>query len=39
MTVRAYPPMEQLLPHRSPMILIDRLVEANGQEGACESAC
>jgi len=36
MTVEAYPPMEQLLPHRSPMILIDRLVEANGQRGACE---
>ena len=36
MTVEAYPPLEQLLPHRSPMILIDRLVEANGQEGTCE---
>lgn len=32
----AYPPVEQLLPHRAPMILIDRLVEANEQEGTCE---
>ena len=36
MTVAAYPPVEQLLPYRSPMILIDRLVEANEQEGRCE---
>jgi len=36
MTVAVYPPVEQLLPHRSPMILIDRLVEANEQEGTCE---
>lgn len=36
MTVDTYPPLEQLLPHRSPMILIDRLVEANEQEGTCE---
>jgi predicted hotdog family 3-hydroxylacyl-ACP dehydratase len=31
-----YPPMEQLLPHRSPMILIDRLVRSNGVVTVCE---
>jgi predicted hotdog family 3-hydroxylacyl-ACP dehydratase len=31
-----YPPIEQLLPHRSPMILIDRLVWTNGVETICE---
>ncbi len=36
MTGAAYPPLEQLLPHRSPMILIDRLIAVNGQEGICE---
>lgn len=36
MTVAAYPPLEQLLPHQSPMILLDRLVAVNGQEGTCE---
>ncbi len=36
MTQGAYPPMEQLLPHRFPMILIDRLVETDGQETICE---
>ena len=36
MTVAAYPPLEQLLPHRPPMILIDRLLEANEQEAICE---
>lgn len=36
MTGATYPPIEQLLPHRPPMILIDRLVEATEQEGTCE---
>jgi predicted hotdog family 3-hydroxylacyl-ACP dehydratase len=36
MTVAAYPPLEQLLPHRPPMILIDRLLEAKEQEALCE---
>ena len=36
MTVAVYPPLEQLLPHQSPMILIDRLIAANEQEGTCE---
>ncbi len=31
-----YPPIEQLLPHRLPMILIDRLVRTNGVETVCE---
>ena len=31
-----YPPMEQLLPHRHPMILIDRLVNTDGKETICE---
>lgn len=32
----AFPLIEQLLPHRDPMILIDRLVETDGQETICE---
>ncbi len=36
MTVAVYPPLEQLLPHQPPMILIDRLLEANEQETVCE---
>ena len=31
-----YPPLEYLLPHRPPMILLDRLVESNGPASACE---
>jgi predicted hotdog family 3-hydroxylacyl-ACP dehydratase len=31
-----YPPIEQLLPHRPPMILIDRLIEATDTGGTCE---
>lgn len=31
-----YPAMEELLPHRPPMILIDRLVETDGRETICE---
>lgn len=31
-----YPPIEQLLPHRPPMILIDRLVWTNGVATVCE---
>ncbi len=36
MTEDAYPPIEQLLPHRYPMILIDRLVETDGRETICD---
>jgi predicted hotdog family 3-hydroxylacyl-ACP dehydratase len=36
MTVAVYPPLERLLPHHPPMILIDRLLEANEQETVCE---
>jgi predicted hotdog family 3-hydroxylacyl-ACP dehydratase len=36
MTVGVYPPLEQLLPHQPPMILIDRLLEATEQETVCE---
>jgi predicted hotdog family 3-hydroxylacyl-ACP dehydratase len=36
MTITVYPPLEQLLPHQPPMILIDRLVAITGQEGTCE---
>ncbi len=32
----AYPPIEQLLPHRPPMILIDRLVQTHGATTVCE---
>ena len=31
-----YPAMDQLLPHRAPMILIDQLIDTNGQETVCE---
>lgn len=31
-----YPTMDQLLPHRAPMILIDRLIETDGRETVCE---
>jgi predicted hotdog family 3-hydroxylacyl-ACP dehydratase len=31
-----YPPIERLLPHRPPMILVDRLVRTNGVETVCE---
>lgn len=31
-----YPPIEQLLPHRPPMILIDRLVQTDGATTVCE---
>jgi len=36
MTGIVYPPLEQLLPHRPPMILIDQLVAVSGQGGTCE---
>lgn len=36
MTVATYPPLAQLLPHQPPMILIDRLLEANAREALCE---
>ena len=36
MTVAAHPSVEQLLPRRSPMVLIGRLAEASEQEGTCE---
>ena len=36
MTVEAYPALEHLLPHRAPMILIDRLLEASEQGATCE---
>jgi predicted hotdog family 3-hydroxylacyl-ACP dehydratase len=31
-----YPPLEQLLPHRPPMILIDRMIHATDTGGMCE---
>jgi predicted hotdog family 3-hydroxylacyl-ACP dehydratase len=31
-----YPPIEQLLPHRPPMILLDRLVQTHGATTLCE---
>lgn len=31
-----YPPLEHLLPHRSPMILIDRFVDTDGKDTICE---
>jgi predicted hotdog family 3-hydroxylacyl-ACP dehydratase len=31
-----YPPIEKLLPHRPPMILIDRLVQTHGVKTVCE---
>ena len=31
-----YPPIEQRLPHRTPMILIDRLVQTHGDKTVCE---
>lgn len=31
-----FPPLEQLLPHRQPMILLTRMVEATGTTAACE---
>ena len=36
MTDGKYPSIEQLLPHRPPMILIDRLVQADGSTTVCE---
>ncbi len=36
MTDGKYPPIEQLLPHRPPMILIDRLVQTHGSKTVCE---
>lgn len=32
-----YPPMEELLPHRGPMILLDRMVQAGELECVCEA--
>jgi predicted hotdog family 3-hydroxylacyl-ACP dehydratase len=34
-TVR-YPPIEQLVPHRPPMILIDRMIDATDTASTCE---
>lgn len=31
-----YPPLEQLLPHRPPMILIDRMIDATDAGSTCE---
>ena len=31
-----YPPIEQLLPHRPPMILIDRMIDATDTASTCE---
>jgi predicted hotdog family 3-hydroxylacyl-ACP dehydratase len=31
-----YPPIEQLLPHRAPMILIDRMIDATNTASICE---
>ena len=31
-----YPPLDQLLPHRAPMILIDRMIDATDAESVCE---
>ena len=31
-----YPPLEQLLPHRPPMILLDRMIEATDMGTMCE---
>jgi len=36
MTDGKYPSIEQLLPHRPPMILIDRLVQTDGSKTVCE---
>ncbi len=36
MAEETYPPMATLLPHRPPMILIDRLVAAQPTESTCE---
>ena len=31
-----YPPIDQLLPHRAPMILIDRMIDATDAGSRCE---
>lgn len=36
MTDGEYPPIEQLLPHRPPMLLINRLVQTQGATTVCE---
>jgi predicted hotdog family 3-hydroxylacyl-ACP dehydratase len=36
MAEEKYPPMEKILPHKPPMILIDRMVEARDTESMCE---
>jgi predicted hotdog family 3-hydroxylacyl-ACP dehydratase len=36
MAAAPYPPIEQLLPHRSPMILLDRMVDATEMGSTCE---
>ena len=36
MANETYPAMEQLLPHRPPMILLDRMVAAKDKESTCE---
>jgi predicted hotdog family 3-hydroxylacyl-ACP dehydratase len=36
MVQMTFPPLEQLLPHRSPMILLTRMVESTATTAACE---
>jgi predicted hotdog family 3-hydroxylacyl-ACP dehydratase len=36
MATLGYPPIEQLVPHRPPMILIDRMIEATDTAMTCE---
>jgi predicted hotdog family 3-hydroxylacyl-ACP dehydratase len=36
MAAEQYPPIEQLLPHRPPMILIDRMIDATETGSTCE---
>ncbi|MGE3538580.1 MAG: 3-hydroxylacyl-ACP dehydratase [Candidatus Tectimicrobiota bacterium] len=36
MATMCYPPIEQLLPHRPPMILLDRLVQVTAGTSTCE---
>jgi predicted hotdog family 3-hydroxylacyl-ACP dehydratase len=36
MAALRYPPIEQLVPHKPPMILIDRMIEATDMASTCE---
>ena len=36
MAAMQYPPLEQLLPHRSPMILLDQMIDATAMGSTCE---